>query len=319
MKKHIGSIVIALLIVGILLLYMVTFTVRWQEKALVLTFGKISHPVTEAGLKWMWPYPIQSVVKFDGRIRTLDQQTAQTQTRDKTNVIATVYINWKIVEPKLFYERFRKGGTSGDDVVYEAEKTLRGWLAGSANIIAEYNLGELVTEDAEKFRLPELEKGKPGQPGGMLAYLTDKVGTDGGSGIEIVDLGIKRLGVPDSVSGKVFERMTADREAVVITLLAEGASEARRIKGEADSRARIIEAEARAKAKNIMGKGDAEAAQYYAVFLDNPQLANYLRKLETLRKTLNRRTTVILDSESAPYNLLQRLPQVEAEMKNTEN
>jgi modulator of FtsH protease HflC len=318
-KKHIGSIVIALLIVGILLLYMVTFTVRWQEKALVLTFGKISHPVTEAGLKWMWPYPIQSVVKFDGRIRTLDQQTAQTQTRDKTNVIATVYINWKIVEPKLFYERFRKGGTSGDDVVYEAEKTLRGWLAGSANIIAEYNLGELVTEDAEKFRLPELEKGKPGQPGGMLAYLTDKVGTDGGSGIEIVDLGIKRLGVPDSVSGKVFERMTADREAVVITLLAEGASEARRIKGEADSRARIIEAEARAKAKNIMGKGDAEAAQYYAVFLDNPQLANYLRKLETLRKTLNRRTTVILDSESAPYNLLQKLPQVKAEMKNTEN
>jgi len=315
-KKHIGSIVIALLIVGILLLYMVTFTVRWQEKALVLTFGKISRQETKAGLKWKWPYPIQSVVKFDGRIRTLDQQTAQTQTRDKTNVVSTVYINWKIVEPKLFYERFRKGGTSGDDVVYEAEKTLRGWLAGSANIITEYNLGELVTEDAEKFKLPELEKGKPGQPGGMLAYLVDKVGADGGSGIKIVDLGIKRLGVPDFVSGKVFERMKADREAVVVTLLSEGASEAESIKGKADGQAKEIEAEAKAEAKNIMGKGDAEAAQYYAVFLDNPQLANYLRKLETLRKTLNKRTTVILDSESAPYNLLQKLPQVKAEIKN---
>ena len=316
MKKHIGSIVIALLIVGVLLLYMVTFTVRWQEKALVLTFGKISREETKAGLKWKWPYPVQSVVKFDGRIRTLDQQTAQTQTRDKTNLISTVYINWRIVEPQLFYERFRKGGTSGDDVVYEAEKTLRGWLADTANIITEYNLGELVTEDDKKFRLPELEKGKPGQPGGMLAYLKDKIGTDRGYGIEIVDLGIKRLGVPDFVSGKVFERMKADREAVVVTLLSEGASEAESIKGKADSQAKEIEAEAKAQAKNIMGEGDAEAARYYAVFLDNPQLANYLRKLETLRKTLNKRTTVILDSESAPYNLLQKLPQVKAEMKN---
>jgi len=316
-KKHIGSIVIALVIVGVLLLYTVSFTVRWQEKALVLTFGKVSSIYTEPGLKWKWPWPFQSVVKFDGRIRTLDQQTAQTQTKDKTNVVTTIYVNWLIDDPNAFYGAFRReGGASGEDVVYEAEETLRGWLADAANLITSYNLGELVTVDPKKFKLPDLEKGKSGEKGGMLEHLRKKVTGERDYGIKIIDLGIKRLGVPDSVSAKVFERMIADRQAVVTTLHAEGDSEATSIVGEAQSRATGIKAEAQAQAKDIMGQGDAKAAQYYGTFLENPQLSNYLRKLETLRKTLSKRTTVVLDSDTPPYELLQKQPHIEAQMKN---
>ena len=224
----------------------------------------------------------------------------------------------RIIDPEVFYVRFRKGRSSGEDVVYEAEKTLRGWIADSANLIAEYNLSQLVTEDIQKFKLPELEKGSPTKTGGMLAYLRDKMSGEGGYGVDIVDLGIKQLGVPDSVSEKVFERMIADREAVVTTLLAEGDSQAKSIKGEAEGRATEIKAKAQAVAKDIMGRGDAEAARYYASFLENPQLANFLRKLETLRKTLNQRTTIVLDGDSPPYNLLQTGPQIQAQMTQPE-
>jgi membrane protease subunit HflC len=302
-KKHISAVIVALIIVSVLVLYMVTFTVRWKEKALVLTFGKISRQETEPGLKWIWPW--QSVVAFDGRIRTLEQQTIETKTRDETNIILTVYVNWRITDPAVFYESFRSGTAQSEDVVFEAEKTIRNWMADTANIFSEYNLGQLVTLDREKFKLPALEKGLPDQPGGMLGRIREKAGTSSGHGIEIVDLGIKRLGVPDSVSENVFNRMKEDREAVVRTLLAQGQAQADSIVADADSKATMTKARAQASAKDIMGKGDAEAARYYDSFLANPQLANYFRKLETLRKTLSERTTIILDSKSPPYELLQ--------------
>ena len=307
MKRHMFTIIVGLIIVGILVLYMVTFTVRWQEKALVLTFGKISRIEMEPGLKWKLPWQ-WTVVKFDGRIRTLDQQTKQTATRDKSNIISTVYINWRIVDPQRFYESFRKGSSMGEDVVYEAEKSIRSWLADATNIFAEYNLGELVTLDEDKFKLSVLEKGTPEAPGGMLGRIREKSQTKGGYGLEIVDLGIKQLGIPDPVTEKVFERMREDRNAVVSTLMAEGDSQAKIIKGEADSERKKIIAAAEAEAKKIKGQGDAAAAQYYAIALKHPELANYFRKLETLRKTLSERTTIILDQHTPPYEMMLKSP-----------
>ncbi|MBN1763881.1 MAG: protease modulator HflC [Sedimentisphaerales bacterium] len=307
MKKHAVTIITGLVIVAIIVLYMVTFTVRWKEKALVLSWDKIIRTEDEPGLKWIWPW--QSFIRFDGRILTLDQQTVQTQTRDKTTVITTLYINWRIEDPKAFYKSFGKSGDSGEHIIYKAiTDNLMGWISNAANVITEYNLGDLVTVDKGSFKLEELEQS-------MLRNLQQQADS-GNFGIKIVDLGIKRLGVPDSVSGDVFKRMKSDREAVITTLLAEGNSQAESIKGEAESKATIIRAEAQAKAKDIMGQGDAEAAQYYATFLENPQLANYLRKLDTLRKTLNERTTIVLDGKSPAFDLLQNEPAVDTKFKD---
>lgn len=306
MKKHIGIILIGVTLIVILLLYSVFFTVRWQEKALVLTFGKISRQVDEPGLNFVWPW--QKVVKFDTRIRTLTQQLTQTQTRDKQNVIVSVYINWRISDSNTFYQRFRLGDTvDAEDIMAYAEKTMRtSWIPESANVFAEYNLGQLVTLDTDNFKLRELELGS----GGMLNRLRKVSQGEGGYGIEIVDLGIQRLGVPDGVTESVFERMKADRQAEVDRLISEGQSVAVSKTGQADSQRTIILARAQARAKKIMGQGDAEAAKYYAEFLKHPELANFLRRLETLRNTLNHRTTIVLDSASPPFNLLLSGPKV---------
>ena len=304
MKRHISAIVLGVIIVGILGLYMVAFTVRWQEKALVLTFGKIEREVQAPGLNWQWPW--QSVVRFDGRIRTLRQRATETMTRDKQNIIVTVYVNWRITDAKRFYESFRERQASESEaVVALAEEAIGAWVSAAKNVFTEYDLSELISLGAENFRLGQVEKSSAGSRGaGMLERVRENAAAGGGYGVEIVDLGIRQFGVPDPVTEKVFARMIAEREAEQRTLIAEGESRAASIVGEAKSKETIIKADAEAQAKLLEGQGDAEAAEYYARFLAHPELANFLRRLETLRTTLNDRTTIILDNQSPPYDLL---------------
>jgi len=305
-RKHIGVIIIAVTIVAVLILYIVAFTVRLQEQALVLTFNKISRIEDTPGLKWKWIPPIQKKVIFDTRIRTLQNKAAEFPTRDQQTMIVSVYVNWRITDVRAFYERFRPGGATADseDVIAEAEKVIRGWIANAGNIFAEYDFAELVTLDDNQFKLAELEKGGPDQVGGMLKRIQEKAAAGEGYGVGILDLGISKLGVPDVVTPAVFKRMQEERQAVVRTLMAEGDKFAKQITAEAERKATSIRAKAQADAKDIRGQGDAAAAKYYQAFVQHKELANFLRRLETLRKTLSDRTTIILDSKSPPFELI---------------
>jgi len=102
--------------------------------------------------------------------------------------------------------------------------------------------------------------------------------------------------------------MISDRDKESRTLIAQGESDAVSIKGAADGEADQIRAEAQAQAENIRAQGDAQAADYYEMFSVNPEFANFLRKLQTLTKTLNERTTLILDSDSPAYQLFKAGP-----------
>jgi membrane protease subunit HflC len=293
----------------ILVLYMVTFTVQWKERALVLTFGEITREASEPGLYWKWPW--QGEVKFDGRVRTLQHQPAQMFTRDEQSIIVTVYVNWRINDAKTFYESFLVGGAAGsEDVVFEAEKKLRGWVSDSTNIFAEYNLGQMITLDSKAFKLDTLERGLDDQQDSLFKRLCGSVAAGGGYGIEIIDVGLSQFGVPDNVTPQVFERIKKEREAKVAISVSQGLSLAAEIKGEADSEATGIIADAKTEAKRLKGEGDAAAAEHYSVFLAHPELANFLRRLETLRNTLNERTTIVIDSDSPPFNMLKKGPQI---------
>ena len=302
MKKHIGVVIVGISIFLFLMIFWLSFTVRWQEKALVISFGKISRVETEPGLKWMWPW--QEVVTFDGRIGTLQQKGTQTQTSDQQNIIVSVYVNWRISKPDVFYKRFRSAGVRGaEDVVAGAKKTIGTWVTQASNVFARYDLGELVTVDASQFKLAEIEVA-------MLAQISAQAASEGGYGVEITDLGISRLGVPDSVSASVFERMRADRSAEIARLMSEGQAEAASITSKAEAQATMIAAEAQALAREIEGQGDAVAAESYPVFLANTRLASFLRQIATLRRTLGEGTTIVIDAKTAPYNLLKSGPEI---------
>ena len=306
MKKNIGFIVIGLLLVVCLLLCSVGFAVHYQHKALVLTFGKVTREINEAGLKWKWPWPIQSSRVFDGRIRTLEGSAMQTITRDSQNIIVTVFVNWRISNARQFYETFLKEpGDRETDLEHYAEDTLKTLISNAINVFTEYNFGQLVTLDVTSFKLPEVERGK----GGMLERLRE-VAADGEYGIEIVDVGIKQLGVPDSVTTDVFERVKKDRERDVTLLTAQGDSDAQIIRSKAENEARRIRTRAETEALKIEGEADAKTVQYYEAYSENPTFSKFVFKLRTLRSTLGERTTLVGTGDSPLVEMFQKGPQV---------
>ena len=311
MRKHIGVILVGMVIVVGLILYAATFTVRWQEKALVLTMGKITAEIDKPGLNWKWPV-FQSVMKFDSRIRTRQLEIREVDTSDQQTVIVGVYVNWRIKDARVFYNRFFSKGESSNtqDVIAKAEDTMDKWIADATNVLAEYKLGELVTLNKSQFKLAAVESGGEDGSDGMLQRVRAKAASGEGHGIEILDIGIRKMGVPDNVSTAVFERMKQNRTAEARRLVTQGQGEADMIVGTAEAEARGIMARANAEARKIQGEGDAAAAEYYTTFLDNPTLANFLRRLQTLRETLSERTTIILDSGTPPYQLLTAEPTI---------
>ena len=55
----------------------------------------------------------------------------------------------------------------------------------------------------------------------------------------------------------------------------------------------------------MRGSAEAEAAKYYEIMEKNPELAIFLQKLNTLEQTLKERSTLILDGQTPPFDLLR--------------
>ena len=124
-------------------------------------------------------------------------------------------------------------------------------------------------------------------------------------GIRVSHVGINSLNVPGKITEKIFERMIKEREVKAQVFRSQGEKAARDIRTDAQKKSVQIVAEAEAKAREIRAEGDAEAAKYYAEFKKNPELAEFLRSLEALRQILRTRTTLVLDTDTPPFNLLK--------------
>ena len=116
---------------------------------------------------------------------------------------------------------------------------------------------------------------------------------------------IKSINIPESISKKVFERMKDERKAAAQVFLSEGKKEAEQIKIAANSKVKAMLADAEAKSKEIRAEGDAKAAEFYSTFKKDPELAIFLRKLDSLRKVMQSKTTLILDTNSAPFDIMK--------------
>ena len=276
------------IILVLLTLYLVAFQIQVGEMAVVTTFGNPGKVITEAGLYWKAPTPIQKVDKFDGRIQVLESKMEETYTRDGKNIILITSTFWKIKDPLKF---FRAVGYKE-----EAEKKLISIVRNYENgIIGTYDLPNLINVNKDLLKLDEIQ--------GKIKELCSKEAEET-YGIEILEVVFKRMQFPQEVTQDVFERMKKERERIAEKYLAEGEGMASDIKAKADAEKEKILAEAKAEAKKIKGEGDAEAAQYYNVFSKNEELAIFLRKLESLEKTLAKNATVILDYRTPPYDLL---------------
>jgi modulator of FtsH protease HflC len=290
MKKSSLSLVAGLVLALIFGLRMICFQVRVTEVALLTTFGKPTAPYTEPGLKFKMPWPIQDVLKFDNRVQNFEDRFEETPTSDGYNLLVSVYAGWRIKDPTKFREAFVDGSMS------RARTTLEERFRSAKNArVGKHPFSDFVSTDPQQLKFAQIETE-------ILAFVRKDIQER--YGMEIVFLGIKRLGLPESVTQKVFERMTEERQRVTQKLQANGERESINIRSAADrDRARIL-ADAEAKATGIRGAADAEAAQYYASFEKNPELAILLQKLAALEASLKDRATLVVDPNTPPFDLL---------------
>jgi len=294
--KNIAITIFILLVVVALGLYLVSFQVRETESALVMTFGKPTREITQPGWYFKWPTPIQRFVKFDSRMRVLEAETGETTTKGAVPIIVNTYVVWKIADPLQFFKANKHGS------VTDAENKLLSQISDTQNkIIGMHKFSEFVNSDPSKIKFDQIQKE-------MEDSLKQAVKDN--YGIEIRTLGIKQLKVSKDVSKDVFERMKADRNRKTEATIAEGNAEATRIKTDADSKKTELLAAAEARAKAIRGWGDAEAAKYYKMLEADPELAMFLRDVEALKKILEKRSTVVFSAKSAPFKLLEEMPEI---------
>jgi membrane protease subunit HflC len=279
---------LGLVIFLLLILYLIAFQVRVGEVAIVTTFGSPTRVIEKPGLYWKAPTPIQKVNNFDAKIQVLESKMEETYTGDGKNIILITSTFWRIQDPLQF---FRSVGYKE-----EAERKLVSIVRNYEHgVIGTYNLSNLINTDETKLKLDEIQ--------GKIKQLSSKEAQET-YGVEILEVVLKRLQFPQEVTRDVFERMQRERERIAETYLAEGEGMASDIRARADAERERILAQANAEAKKIRGEGDAEAAQYYKVFSENEELAIFLRKLESLKTTLEKNATVILDQRTPPYDLL---------------
>ena len=294
MKRNTITVIVGFLLLFIFVILLFTFQVRQTEVAVVTTFDKPTRFIEQAGLNWKWPRPIQKVYRFDRRIHSYEGRFEQALTQDSYPLLVMVYVGWTISNPTNFFNSFPGGQAS------EAEPALGGLVESSKNeVVGKHTFSHFVSTDAKQLRLDEIER--------EIMQAIRPVAADK-YGIEVKFVGIKKLGLPESVTEKVLARMQSERDREVQRIKAEGEAAAMKIRSNADRERDKILAEASSQAIEIRGKADAEAAEWFKVFEQNAELAMFLLNVETLESTLKDKTTLILDERTPPYDLLTRIP-----------
>src|SRR5262245_40348052 len=290
MKRNPITIAIGALLLLIFILLLFLFQVRTTELAVVTTFGRVSSQVGP-GAHFRWPWPIQSVHKFDQRVHTFESKFEQVLTSDANNLLIMVYVGWQINDPAIFLTRF-----NGD--TRKAEESLEGLVRNAySGVVGRHPFSHFISTDEKELKFVEIEREMQSRIEADCKSLSN--------GLNISFLGIKRLGLPESVTKLVFERMESEREVLVSQIKGDGERQASEIKSRADFESAKLLAEADAQATKIQGEGEKLAARSFEVFKQDPDLAIFLLKLKALEQFLQNRTTLILDENTAPLDLLK--------------
>ncbi|MEO8298478.1 MAG: protease modulator HflC [Burkholderiales bacterium] len=272
--NRIGLIVVAVLL-AIMLAMSTLFVVDQRNVAVVYAFGEIKEVISEPGLKFKLPPPLQNVVFLDRRTQTLDSpESRPIYTAEKQSLVLDWLVKWRIVEPRQFIRN------TGVDL-RNAEARL--------SPIVQAALNEEVTKRSVRGVLAT-ERDKVMQ--GVMQRLADDAKN---FGIEIVDVRIKRVDFASTITDSIYRRMESERKRVANELRSQGSAEGEKIRADADRQREIGLAEAYREAQKVKGEGDAKASAIYAEsFGRDPQFAQFYRSLEAYRTSFRSKGDVIV-------------------------
>ena len=268
-----------LLVVALLVVMSSLFIVDERQLAIKFQLGEIVEANYEPGLHIKAPWPINNVRKFDKRILTLDTRPERFLTGEKKNVSVDFFVKWRIRDPARYYTSFmgdeRQAGLRLLQIVNNGlqlefdQRTIKQVVSDDRSIMMS-NLTTAANAEVEQF------------------------------GIEIVDVRIKQIELPDEVSNSVYARMRAERERIAKEFRAQGQEAAKEIQAIADRERTVILAEARRNAEITRGEGDARATEIYAeAYGKNQEFYEFYRSMNAYREALgNQQDVLVLEPDT---------------------
>jgi membrane protease subunit HflC len=280
MSKYFGTLLIVLL-VALVVLSGSMFTVDQRQNALVFQLGEVVSVKTKPGLYFKLPL-VQNVRYFDTRILTLDAADPERFiTSEKKNVLVDSYIKWRVIDARQYYV-----SVGGDEMR------------------AEIRLNQTVNDGLRaEFGKRTIHDVVSGQRDQVMNLIRTKADQDARKiGVQVMDVRIKRVDLPESVSENVYRRMEAERKQVANELRSTGAAEAEKIKADADKQKEVIVAEAYRDAQRVKGEGDAKAsAVYAAAYGKNAEFYAFYRSMQAYRESFKSKSDVMVLDPSADF------------------
>ena len=279
MKKLLTILLPILAVVGFSSIFIVDET----QQVVILQLGKPVKTVTEPGLNVKLPFPFQEKITFDDRLLEYDSPPEEILSKDKKSLIVDNYVRWKIVDPLQFLKTVQAIPTAKsrmDDIVYSELRRELGT----------HDMVEIITENREEIMDIVTRQSNSA----TLAY-----------GISVVDVRIRRVDLPAENEESIYARMEAERKRQANKFRSEGEEEAQKIRAATDRDKTIILADAYKEAEKIRGEGDAKAVQIYArSYSADPKFYEFVRTLDTYKKVVDDKSTLVLPSGSKLFKLL---------------
>jgi membrane protease subunit HflC len=271
--KAIGP-VLAVFVALVLVGSSAVFTVDQRQNAIVFQFEEVKEVVTTPGLHFKWPL-IQRVRLFDMRILAYDDaEPLRFLTSGNKPVLVDSFIRWRITDVRQYFV-----SVQGSEA--EATRRLRQTISGALR---------------DEFGGRTVHDVVSGEREAVMGRVLEKAAQDlRRIGVEIVDVRLKRVDLPQEVSESVYRRMEAERKRIANELRSTGSAEGERIRADADRQREVVLADAYRDAQKIKGEGDAKAAAIYAqAFSQNPEFYSFYRSMEAYKQSFRGKSDLLL-------------------------
>lgn len=275
----------SVLVILLIILLSSTFTVNQWEQALVLRFREV-HRVENvwgkpenAGLKFKWPMPVERVIFMDRRNLEVDLQPVELQAADQERLVVDAFVRYRIKDAVAFYKSLQNQFGAQQKIQSIMASTLRNVLG--------------------RVERPDIIAGRRAELMAEIEAIANDVAEKESYGIEIIDVRIKRVDLPQENAQKVFQRMVSQRQQEAARYRAEGDERAQEITAIAQKMATVIKAEAQRQAEIVRGEGDKSRNQIYAQAYElDPEFFAFYRSMKAYKRGLGQGTSYILSPES---------------------
>jgi modulator of FtsH protease HflC len=272
-------------ILAIALFSSTVFVVDQRQFGVVYSLGQIKRVITQPGLNFKLPPPIENVKFIDKRLLTLDSaDTEPMLTAEKQRMVIDWYVRWRITEPSQY---IRNVGLDESAGAQQLARVVRNAFQIEIN---KRTVNELLSTKREGLMTD------------VKREVLEKVRGEKPWGIDVVDVRINRADYVEAITESVYRRMEAERKRVANELRSTGAAEGEKIRADADRQREVTIANAYREAQKIKGEGDAEAAHIYAEsFGRDPSFAQFYRSLEAYKSTFNKKSDLMLVDPSNDF------------------